>query len=139
MVDSKENYKFDLGVRWLKVKGRFSFTLSVKFRSFNGMNNIFQYTPLLNQHKFWQEIVGAQYSTVFFPLITKLFKKGIGLSMVLNLLTFRDSYSRQTTRAESVVISWTYSFIYFSCFAALFHFGSPSQAMLTEKRLSAAS
>ena len=53
MVGSKENYKFDLGVRGLKVKGRFSFTLSVKFRSFNGMNNIFNHTSLLNQHKFW--------------------------------------------------------------------------------------
>ena len=53
MVDGKENYKFDLGVRGLKVKGRFSFTLSGKFRSFNGMNNIFHYTPLLNQQKFW--------------------------------------------------------------------------------------
>ena len=48
MVGSKENYKFDLGVIGFKVKGRFSFTLSVKFSSFNGMINIFQYTPLLN-------------------------------------------------------------------------------------------
>ena len=30
------------------------------------MNIIFHHTSLLNQHKFWQEIVGAQYNTVFF-------------------------------------------------------------------------
>ena len=111
-------------VRWpLKVKGRFSFTFSVEFRSFNRTNNDFHYTPLVKSGEILVgDCWGPVYHCFIFLLITKLLAKVLGYRWYwIYWQIFRESYSRQTARAESVVRSWTYSFIYFSCLEPIIH------------------
>ena len=105
----------------LKVKGRFPLLFRLNLGILIARRMFFITLLLFIRRNFGRRLLGPSI-TMFFPLITKLLTKVVRYRWYwIYWQIFRKSYSRHTARAESVVRSWTYSFIYFSCLEPIIH------------------
>ena len=100
-------------VRWqLKVKGHLPLLFRLNLGILIARRMFFITLLLFIRKNVGRRLLGPSI-TLFFPLITKLLTKVVRYRWYwIYWQIFRKSYSRHTARAESVVRSWTYSFIY---------------------------